>query len=71
MACETAAIQWLGAEVQKLSLAPGDVLVVMVPGKLSNSQRSIICSYLSQQFPDHKALVLDDDIRIGTLSPSP
>jgi len=59
-------IRYLG-DVQRLTLKPGDVLVLSVEGAISMECAERIKSYMTDVLPDHKVIVLGDGIKIGVL----
>lgn len=62
-------VRYLG-DVQRLVLAPGDVLVVKAPRVLSTEQQLRIREYISHQLGDDtRVIVLEQGCDIGVLSP--
>ena len=62
-------IQFIG-DMQSLALKPGDVLVLKCPGKVSYDTAEKLRDMIETQFPGHKALVLDDGLELGVISPT-
>lgn len=55
--------------VTKLSLAPGDVLAVMVPTTLNNEHRAAMATYLTDRLPSGvKAMIFDGGITIAQIT---
>ncbi len=46
-------------EVRILRLEPGDVLLITVPGRLSDAEFTALSSRMKAQFPDHPMGVLE------------
>lgn len=62
-------IRFIG-DLQRLELKPGDILVLKVDFKLSDSARNALYREIRAAFPDHRILILDTGIDMGVLSPT-
>jgi phosphotransferase system HPr-like phosphotransfer protein len=56
-------------DVRRLSLKPGDVITLSVPGPLSEESIKWMKAAMETQFPDHKVMVFGDGIKVGVLRP--
>lgn len=63
---ENAEIKYLG-DVQKLSLSPGDTIVIKAAEPLSEADVMRIRDSMSGIFEDHRVLVLDKTMELGVL----
>jgi hypothetical protein len=54
--------------IAKLSLAPGDILVVKVHQRIAQETFNRISDYFSQQAPGHRVLILDRDLDLSVLT---
>ncbi len=61
----------LVAEVRKLSLAPGDTVVIKLGQSLSAEVAERIKSNLEPRFPENTILVLDEDVDLSTIERHP
>lgn len=61
-------IKYLG-DVQRLHLAPDDIIVLSINETLSGSENAYIKHIIEEAAPEHKVIVLDRDTRIGILAP--
>lgn len=55
------------SETTKLSVRPGDVVIVRHPGRLSDTAFDRLAEQSVAAFPDNKVIVLHDGITIGTV----
>lgn len=62
-------IRFLG-DVQKLSLESEDIVIISVPGHLSEDDRARIRADISMAIPDNKVIVLTDGMKIGVMGPA-
>ncbi len=54
-------------EIKKVSMKPGDTLVVRHPGRLKKQQRMTMIDSLKRKFPGIDAIVLDEGMEIGVI----
>lgn len=59
-------IRYLG-DVQRLSLHPGDVIVLKVTGKVSEEMGRHLKGTMENVMPGHKCLVLESGMEIGLI----
>lgn len=52
-------------DLERLSLKPGDVLVLSSPDQLSQVNRAHLQAIMVAKFPGHDCLVLSDGLRLG------
>lgn len=56
-------------KMELLELHPGDVIVVTVNGRLTEKTYLHVEELIEESFPNHKCIVLEDDISIGVIRP--
>lgn len=62
-----AEIKFLG-DVQKLTVAPDDILVISCERMLSDAECADISSFIQQQLPNQMVWVLTGGVKVGVLS---
>ena len=60
-------IRYLG-DVQRLVLQEGDIVVLKIPGPISEDWANRLREEMESQLPGHKVLVLGDGLEIGVLT---
>lgn len=55
-------------EVERLTLKPGDVLVVKVPSRLSPEARAGLRESLRALFPEHKCAILEEGMTLEVVN---
>jgi hypothetical protein len=55
------------AEMSVLHLIPGDVLILSVQGKLSAAKRKRVGDFITEHFPQHQLLVLEDGTKLSAM----
>lgn len=60
-------IEVIETALQKVSLEPGDVLVFLHPGCLSSIAVESIIKTTKEVFPDNKAMILEEGMKIGAV----
>lgn len=61
-------IRYLG-DVQRLTLAPGDIIVLNLDMPISADTAARLKAHAEQQLPGHQVLVLSEGIKLGVLAP--
>jgi hypothetical protein len=56
--------------MQRLSLNPGDTLVLFTKRRLTQHERTALVHQLQGIFPDNQVMVLDDDMQIAVVEGS-
>lgn len=59
-------IRFVG-DMQKVTLKPGDVLVVTCSHPLTDNNAEYLRKYIAESFPGHKCLVLGDGLKLGVV----
>jgi hypothetical protein len=54
-------------EIRKISLGPGDVLLVRVPRELLDSDRRAEFRFVGRCFPDNKVLIASDESEFSVI----
>lgn len=62
-------IDWVEAHAQAVALQSGDILVVMVPHRLSLRAWESISRDMAAHFPGHKIVCLEEGMTLGVLRP--
>ncbi len=57
-------------DIARVTLNPGDRAVLTTPGALSRDTADRIMKYWEESFPDCKAIVLTDGMKLSVLGPS-
>lgn len=63
-------IRWVEAEMQAVSLRPGDIIVLMCPSTLSDVAIKNMREAMQYTFPGHRWVVLEEGMRLGVLRPT-
>jgi ribosomal protein S4E len=58
------------ALVERISLKPGDTILVSLPTPISNNARQQITNFFQFLFPDHACVVADAGAKVCTIGPS-
>lgn len=59
-------IRYLG-DLQRLSLKPGDRLVLTVKGQLSRAATERLSACLKERIPGHEVIVLEEGMTLGAV----
>ena len=59
------------AEVERLALRPGDILVFKCPMRLSDADYTEISERIKERFPDTKAMILEGGMDVAVLRAEP
>lgn len=63
---DTERIRYLG-DVQRLCLKPGDVIVLQVPGVVSQEMARHLKELMEKTMPGHRCLILESGMKIGVM----
>jgi hypothetical protein len=59
------------ADLKRVSLEPGDVVVLQVPGDLSDKHAALLRENLSEAFPGHEIGILTGGAQLSVVRPVP
>lgn len=62
-------IKYDEALISKLSVEPGDVIVLRVPGRVPQATTERIGALMSDTFPDNKSVLLTDGCELSVVKP--